>query len=72
MAGTFATAAVAGLAAHFLFAFGWRAAFLLGTALAPTDPAVAFSVLGQRQVSGRSGVLIEASQGPTIRSAARC
>ena len=33
------------------------AALLLGTALAPTDPAVVFSVLGRREVSGRSGVL---------------
>ncbi len=63
VAGTFATAAAAGLAAHFLFAFGWRPAFLLGTALAPTDPAVVFSVLGQRQVAGRSGVLIEGESG---------
>jgi cell volume regulation protein A len=63
VAGTFVTAAAAGLAAHFLFGFGWRAAFLLGTALAPTDPAVVFSVLGQRQVSGRSGVLIEGESG---------
>jgi cell volume regulation protein A len=61
--GTFATAAAAGLAAHFLFSFGWRPAFLLGTALSPTDPAVVFSVLGQRQVSGRSGVLIEGESG---------
>jgi cell volume regulation protein A len=63
VAGTFLTAAVAGLTAHFLFSFGWREAFLLGTALAPTDPAVVFSVLGQRQVSGRSGVLIEGESG---------
>ena len=47
----------------FLFSFGWRPAFLLGTALAPTDPAVVFSVLGQRQVSGRSGVLIKGESG---------
>ena len=63
VAGTFVTAAAAGFAAHFLFGFGWRMAFLLGRALAPTDPAVVFSVLGQRQVSGRSGVLIEGESG---------
>jgi potassium/hydrogen antiporter len=63
VAGTFTTAAAAGLAAHYLFAFDWRAAFLLGTALAPTDPAVVFSVLGQRQVAGRGGVLIESESG---------
>lgn len=63
VAGTLVTAAGAGLAAHFLFGFGWRPAFLLGTALAPTDPAVVFSVLGQRQVAGRSGILIEGESG---------
>lgn len=63
VAGTFVTAAGVGLAAHFLFGFGWRPAFLLGTALSPTDPAVVFSVLGQRQVAGRSGVLIEGESG---------
>ena len=44
------------LAAHLLFAFDWRIALLLGTALAPTDPAVVFSVLGRREIAGRSGV----------------
>jgi potassium/hydrogen antiporter len=63
VAGTFVTAAATGLAAHFRFSFDWRPAFLLGTALAPTDPAVVFSVLGQRQVSGRSDVLIEGESG---------
>jgi cell volume regulation protein A len=36
---------------------------LLGTALAPTDPAVVFSVLGRREVRGRSGTLLEAESG---------
>lgn len=63
VAGTLVTAAGMGLSAHFLFGFGWRLSFLLGTALAPTDPAVVFSVLGQRQVAGRSGVLIEGESG---------
>jgi cell volume regulation protein A len=36
---------------------------LLGIALAPTDPAVVFSVLGRREVSGRSGTLLEGESG---------
>jgi potassium/hydrogen antiporter len=62
-AGTVVTAgAVAGLA-HWLFGFGWAAALLIGTAVAPTDPAVVFSVLGRREVLGRSGVLLEGESG---------
>ncbi len=52
MAGTFVTAGALALLAHLLFGFGWQAALLLGTALAPTDPAVVFSVLGRREVVG--------------------
>ncbi|HUY47808.1 MAG TPA: cation:proton antiporter [Streptosporangiaceae bacterium] len=63
VAGTLVTAAAAAVAAHFLFSFGWRLALLLGTALAPTDPAVVFSVLGRREVAGRTGVLLEGESG---------
>jgi potassium/hydrogen antiporter len=63
VAGTFVTAGVAAVAAHFLFGLGWRLALLLGTALAPTDPAVVFSVLGRREVGGRTGVLLEGESG---------
>ena len=38
-------------------------ALLLGVALAPTDPAVVFSVLGRREVGGRSGTLLEGESG---------
>jgi cell volume regulation protein A len=63
VAGTLVTAlALAGLA-HALFGFGWQAALLLGTALAPTDPAVVFSVLGRREVVGRSGLILEGESG---------
>jgi cell volume regulation protein A len=61
--GTLATAAVVAALAHGLFGLGWRTALLLGTALAPTDPAVVFSVLGRRQIAGRSGVLLEGESG---------
>jgi cell volume regulation protein A len=63
VAGTLVTAAALALIAHGLFGFDWRISLLLGTALAPTDPAVVFSVLGRREVAGRSGVLLEGESG---------
>jgi cell volume regulation protein A len=63
VAGTLVTAAAAALVAHYLLAFGWRSSLLIGTALAPTDPAVVFSVLGRRDVGGRSGTLLEGESG---------
>jgi potassium/hydrogen antiporter len=63
VAGTLVTAAALALLAHVLFGFGWRSALLLGTALAPTDPAVVFSVLGRREITGRSGVILEGESG---------
>jgi cell volume regulation protein A len=62
-AGTFVTAGAMAVLAHLVFGFGWQSALLLGTALAPTDPGVVFSVLGKREVSGRSGVLLEGESG---------
>ena len=56
------TAALAGLA-HGVFGFGWEASLLIGAALAPTDPAVVFSVLGRREITGRSGTLLEGESG---------
>jgi cell volume regulation protein A len=47
--GTFATAGLVAVLAHALFDFGWTTAGVLGAALAPTDPAVMFSVLGKRE-----------------------
>ena len=61
--GTLVTAAGVALAAHGLFGFSWRTALLLGTALAPTDPAVVFSVLNGREVAGRSGTILEGESG---------
>ena len=61
--GTFATAAVMAAFAHFLFDFDWITAGILGAALAPTDPAVMFSVLGNREVRGRSGTILEGESG---------
>jgi cell volume regulation protein A len=63
VAGTFVTAAALAVLAHGLFSLDWRTALLLGTALAPTDPAVVFSVLGRREVAGRSGTILEGESG---------
>ena len=63
VAGTFVTAAALAVLAHVLFGLDWRAALLVGTALAPTDPAVVFSVLGRREVAGRSGTILEGEAG---------
>jgi potassium/hydrogen antiporter len=61
--GTFATAGVVTLAAHYLFGFAWITAGLLGAALAPTDPAVMFSVLGDKEIRGRTGTILEGESG---------
>jgi cell volume regulation protein A len=61
--GTVLTAAALAAAGHLLLGVGWRSAFLLGTALAPTDPAVVFSVLGRREVAGRTGIILEGESG---------
>jgi cell volume regulation protein A len=63
VAGTAVTAAGMALLAHLLFGFSWLSAMLLGTALAPTDPAVVFSVLGRREIAGRAGTIVEGESG---------
>jgi potassium/hydrogen antiporter len=61
--GTFATAGVVAVAAHYLFGFEWMTAGILGAALAPTDPAVMFSVLGNKEIRGRTGTILEGESG---------
>jgi len=61
--GTFLTTAAVAAVAHFGFGFGWYVALLLGTAIAPTDPAVVFSVLGRREIPGRSSTILEGESG---------
>ena len=61
--GTFATAGLMTLAAHYLLDFSWETSGLLGAALAPTDPAVMFSVFGRREVAGRTGTILEGESG---------
>jgi cell volume regulation protein A len=61
--GTFATAGLVALFAHWAFGLGWVTGGLLGAAIAPTDPAVMFSVLGDREVGGRTGTILEGESG---------
>jgi len=61
--GTFATAGLVALAGRYLFDFSWTGAGILGAALAPTDPAVMFSVLGRHEVGGRTGTILEGESG---------
>jgi cell volume regulation protein A len=61
--GTFATAGIVAAVAHWGLGFAWITAWIIGAAIAPTDPAVMFSVLGGREVGGRSGTILEAESG---------
>jgi potassium/hydrogen antiporter len=61
--GTFATAGLIAITAHTLLGVSWTIAGLLGAALAPTDPAVTFSVLAGREIHGRSGTILEGESG---------
>jgi cell volume regulation protein A len=61
--GTFLTAGVVALAAHELLGLSWTLSGIVGAALAPTDPAVVFSVLGGREIEGRSGTVLEGEAG---------
>ena len=61
--GTFLTAGALAVAAHLLFGLPWLLALLLGAALSPTDPAVVFSVLGNREITGRAGTTIQGESG---------
>ena len=61
--GTFVTAGLIAVAAHYLLGFDWVLAGLVGAAIAPTDPAVTFSVFGSREIRGRSGTILEGEAG---------
>jgi cell volume regulation protein A len=61
--GTFATAGVMAVAAQLVLDVDWTTAGIIGAALAPTDPAVMFSVLGKREVAGRTGTILEGESG---------
>jgi len=61
--GTFGTAAIVAAGCHLLLDFSWMTSGLIGAALAPTDPAVMFSVLGRREVGGRTDTILEGESG---------
>jgi cell volume regulation protein A len=61
--GTFVTAGVIALVARYLLGFSWIEAGLVGAAIAPTDPAVTFSVFGSREIRGRAGTILEGEAG---------
>jgi cell volume regulation protein A len=63
LGGTFATAGLLAVFAHAVLGFSWTTSGLLGAALAPTDPAVMFSVLGNREIGGRTGTILEGESG---------
>ncbi|ORB75800.1 cation:proton antiporter domain-containing protein [Mycobacterium scrofulaceum] len=61
--GTALTAAGAALMLHYACGISWFPAVLVATAVAPTDPAVVFSVLGKREIRGRSSTILEGESG---------
>ena len=61
--GTFACAGLVTLFVHLAFGLGWLTAGLIGAAVAPTDPAVMFSVLGAQEIRGRTGTILEGESG---------
>jgi potassium/hydrogen antiporter len=61
--GTLTTAAVVTICAHFILDFSWTLSGVLGAALSPTDPAVMFSILGDKEIRGRSGTILEGEAG---------
>jgi cell volume regulation protein A len=61
--GTFLTAGLIAVVAHFVLGFDWTLSGLIGAALAPTDPAVMFSVLGGTEIKGRAGTILEGEAG---------
>src|SRR5947209_106595 len=61
--GTFAVAGLVAVFVHAVLGFGWTPALLIGAAVAPTDPAVMFSVLGGHEVAGRSDDILKGESG---------
>src|SRR5262249_36688960 len=61
--GTFTTAVLVAVCAHFLIDLSWTLSGVLGAALAPTDPAVMFSSLGDKELGGNTGTILEGEAG---------
>ncbi len=60
--GTFLTTGGMLVLAH-LFGLPWYPALLVAAAVAPTDPAVVFSVLGEREIAGQGGIILKGESG---------
>ena len=63
LAGTFLTAGLMAVAARYALGFSWTTAGLIGAAVAPTDPAIMFSILGRWEITGRVGTILEGESG---------
>jgi potassium/hydrogen antiporter len=61
--GTFATAGLLTLFAHWALGLAWITSGLLGAAIAPTDPAVVFSLLGDKGLPRRVRTILEGESG---------
>ena len=61
--GTLTTGVLVAVGAHYLIGFSWTIAGVLGAALAPTDPAVMFSILGDKEIGGHTGTILEGEAG---------
>src|SRR3954454_14668327 len=61
--GTFAMAGLDAVFVHWALGIEWMTAALIGAAVAPTDPAVMFSVLGDREIEGRTDTILEGESG---------
>jgi cell volume regulation protein A len=61
--GTVVTAGAVAALARVLFGLPWLESLLIGIAVAPTDPAVVFSVLGSRSIGGRAGAVLRGEAG---------
>jgi cell volume regulation protein A len=61
--GTFGTAFLIAVFAHTALDVSWTLAAILGAALSPTDPAVMFSVLGRKEIGGRTGTTLLGESG---------
>ncbi|HUZ83706.1 MAG TPA: cation:proton antiporter [Gaiellales bacterium] len=61
--GTFLTAGAIAVVAHYALGLAWLTAGLIGAAVAPTDPAVMFSLIGDHDIGGRAGTVLEGESG---------
>lgn len=63
LAGTLVTTGLLAAACHYLIGMPLPISVLVAVALAPTDPAAVFSVLGEQDVSGTTDIILEGESG---------